>query len=39
LMLYRVKTDLNSKNFEELRNAMCTQNAEFPNFEVGGPYS
>ena len=38
-MLYRVKTDLNSENFEELRNAMCTQNTEFPNFEVGGTYS
>jgi len=33
------QTDLNSKNFEGLRNVMCTQNAEFPNFQVGGPYS
>jgi hypothetical protein len=38
-MLCRVKTGLNSENFEELRNAMCTQKAEFLNFEVGGTYS
>jgi len=39
LMLYRVKTVLSSENFEELRNAMCTRNAEFADFEVGGTYS
>jgi len=38
-MLYRVKSDPNSENSEELRNAMCTQKAEFLNFEVDGTYS
>jgi hypothetical protein len=39
LMLHKDKTSLNSVNFAELRNTMCTQNAEFPNSEVGCTYS
>jgi hypothetical protein len=39
MMLYRIKTAFNYENFEELGNAMCKQNAEFPDFAVGGTYS